>query len=575
MPPHMIPARPRKGANGSERRVFDAFASVRGHDDWIVIHSLQLRRHATQFQGEADFLVLVPGRGIVVIEAKSPEYVSYRDGEWMLDRVPNPGKSPFDQVDGAIRSLRGFLARREILVGSEPIARLVWFTSLGRHQFETHGDMQFFEWELAFRDDLRRPEALIEKVLAEHDAWYRTVDGVAHDPAVMTGDHVSTIARALLGDLEGGRTLADRKLERLDDEQRLLKSQARILDAVARNDRIYFEGPAGTGKSHLVMSAAKRHAGQGARVLAACWNELMADALRERLGRHAAIHATSLNALMLRIAGLEANRVDADNAWYTERLPQLAIEAFRAAPDRHAYDVVCIDEFQDVAGLPGVLAFLDELVADDAKLVLAGDRRQQILRPSTTHVDPFAVAREHFPGLMHVSVDQGVRQVAALASGAEELLSRRFGYSSHRLVTNDPGALSIVPVGTDNAGAELARSLRELLEHHQAHDVVILSPFGERHSLVGRLLAAQNFTKDEKWLRAQLRPLVGAADGDAHGRVRWGSIGKFKGLDAEAVILTDVGDAGIAFAWEHGLSWFDLLYVGLTRARYRCVVVAG
>lgn len=167
---------------------------------------------------------------------------------------------------------------------------------------------------------------------------------------------------------------------------------------------------------------------------------------------------------------------------------------------------------------------------------------------------------------MHVAVNQGVRQVAALASGAEELLSRRFGYAGHRLVTNDAGALSIVPVGADNATAELARALRGLLEHHQAHDIVILSPFGERHSLVGSMLAAPNFTKDEKWLRAQLRPLAGPQGDGAHGRVRWGSIGKFKGLDAEAVILTDIGDRGIDFARQHGLSWFDLLYVGLTRA---------
>lgn len=58
-----------------------------------------------------------------------------------------------------------------------------------------------------------------------------------------------------------------------------------------------------------------------------------------------------------------------------------------------------------------------------------------------------------------------------------------------------------------------------------------------------------------------------------HGRVRWGSIFKYKGLDAEAVILTDIGDDGLAFAQKEGLSWFDILYVGLTRARYRCIVV--
>ena len=58
-----------------------------------------------------------------------------------------------------------------------------------------------------------------------------------------------------------------------------------------------------------------------------------------------------------------------------------------------------------------------------------------------------------------------------------------------------------------------------------------------------------------------------------HGRVRWGSIFKYKGLDAEAVILTDIGDDGLKFVTSKGLDWFDLLDVGLTRARYRCVVV--
>lgn len=121
----MIPIRPREGANVSEKRIFDAFAGAAGADDWIVLHSLEVRRHVAQFQDEADFIVFVPGRGIVVIEAKSPEYVEYKDGEWRLDCVPNPGKSPFEQLDGSIRSIRGFLKQRGILTGSEPIARLV------------------------------------------------------------------------------------------------------------------------------------------------------------------------------------------------------------------------------------------------------------------------------------------------------------------------------------------------------------------------------------------------------------------------------------------------------------------
>lgn len=439
----MIPARPRNGANVSEKRIFDAFAGAHDADDWIVLHSLEVRRHAAQSQGEADFVVLVPGRGIVVVEAKSPEYVEYKDGDWRLDRVPNPGKSPLAQLDGSIRSLRGYLKSREILTGAEPIARLVWFTSLDRHLFKngSPGDMQFFEWELAWRSDLQHPIKAINHLLDEHDAWYSRIDEVDHDPTVMTSEHVDEIARALLGDFAGGRSLADRKLERLDDENRLLKEQRVILEMIERNDHVYFDGPAGTGKSYLLAQLANRWRPTH-RTLVTCWNLLMAEELRDGLRTQRDIVVDDLNTLMLRIAGIETNPTDAAPSWYWQKLPELALAALRENPKLGDYDAICVDEFQDVASFPAVLDLLFALApSTGAKIALAGDPHQQILRPSDAHVDPFTVAQARIPGL----------------------------------------------------------------EHHQAHDIVILSPFGARNSLAGRLLAAENSTKEERWLRDRLR----------------------------------------------------------------------
>lgn len=597
----MIPPRPRTGANVSEKRIFDAFAGAHDADSWVVLHSLEIRRHTTHFEGEADFIVLIPGHGVVVIEAKSPEYVEYKDGDWRLDRVPNPGKSPFAQLDGSIRSLRGYLKRRGILTGSEPIARLVWFTSLDRHQFTnaTPGDMQFFEWELAWRSDLQRPAKTITHLLDEHDAWYSQNDGVEHDPSVMTAEHAEQITTALLGDFAGGRTLADRKLERLDDERHLLKEQNAVLDMVERNDHIYFDGPAGTGKSYLIAQLAKRWRGDH-RTLVTCWNRLMAEELRDMLRTHRDIVVDDLNSLMLRLAGLEQNPSDASREWYWEELPSLALAAVEKDPSIAAYDAICVDEVQDIAGFPKVLDLLFALAtsgsAKGLKLAFAGDARQQILRPAAAHVDPYAVVRERVPDLMHVALRRGLRQVSGLTSSAEQLLSRRFGYRGHRVTSTIDGPLAIKQVPATGPSHALAEALRELLEHHQPHDIVILSPFGARRSLVGQLLAAEHFSKEERWLRERLRvtdevaPVpVGRVDATVspvvvehrtptapkvpHGRVRWGSIFKYKGLDAEAVILTDIGDDGLAFVSGEGLDWFDLLYVGLTRARYRCVVV--
>ncbi|MGX1696375.1 NERD domain-containing protein [Microbacterium keratanolyticum] len=603
--PRMIPPRPRSGANVSETRIFDALASTHDADDWIVLHSLEVRRHATQFQGEADFVVVVPGRGIVVIEAKSPEFVEYKDGEWRLDRVPNPGKSPLLQLDGSIRSLRGYLKHRGILSGDEPIARLVWFTSLDRHLFQnaSPGDMQFFEWELAWRSDLQHPTTMIRNLLDEHDRWYSAVEDVAHDPSSMTPEHSEEMVAALIGDFAGGRSLVDRKLERLDEERGLLKDQRIVLDMIERNDHVYFDGPAGTGKSYLLSQLAKSWSSTG-RTLLVCWNLLMADELRDLLSRHHGADIYDLNALMLLLAGLDENPSDAGQGWYTEELPALALAALQANPSLGGYEAICVDEFQDIAGFPDVLDVLFALAgtgtAAETKFALAGDPHQQILRPMATRVDPYVVARERIPDLAHVALRRGLRQVSGLTASAESLLSRHFGYRGHRTTSTIDGPLIVKPAAsTADASKALAEAMKALLDHHQPHDIVVLSPFGARNSLVGKLLAAENFTKDERWLRERFRvdAAVGVALGPVdvtsndvvvevpaspagmprvpRGRVRWGSIFKYKGLDAEAVILTDIGDAGLAFVAGEGIDWFDLLYVGLTRARYRCVVIAN
>lgn len=419
----------------------------------------------------------------------------------------------------------------------------------------------------------------------------------------MTGEHTEELAAALLGDFAGGRSLADRKLERLDDESKLLKEQRLVLDMIERNDHVYFDGPAGTGKSYLLTQLAKRWR-PGHRTLVVCWNVLMAEELRDNLRGHREIHVDDFNTLMLRLAGLDANPADAAPEWYSQELPALALAALRADPGLGGYEAICVDEFQDIAGFPAVLDVIFAVAgtgsAEGTRLAFAGDARQQILRPTDAQVDPFSVAKQRVPDLVHVALRRGLRQVAGLTAAAEGLLSRSFGYRGHRTTSTIDGMLAVKPVtSAADASHALAEALKELLERHQAHDIVILSPFGVRNSLVGRLLAAENFTKEERWLRDRLRveSVLGAVDmptasvavdvESAHaplpsapalpkappGRVRWGSIFKYKGLDAEAVILTDIGDDGVAFVQKAGLSWFDLLYVGLTRARYRCVVI--
>jgi hypothetical protein len=314
----MIPPEPGAKANRSERALFTAFEGILDRPDWVVIHSLAIGRHQAGLSGEIDFLVLVPGRGIVIVEAKSPAYVEYKDGRWHLDRTPKPGKDPLQQLDGARRSLRGYLKRAGILRGDEPIARLLWFTSLGRYQFvnRTPGDLQFFEWELGWQEDLDKPARLIEKVLDEHIAWFDEVDEVALDPSGMTAEHVAGITTTLLADFTAGRSKADDRRDRGIREARLLTEQRFALELLQTNPHLYFDGPAGTGKSFLLVEAAVRFARDlHMPTLLTCWNVLMAEELRSMVrGRSQLVDVDDLNTVMLRLCGLAANPADADEA---------------------------------------------------------------------------------------------------------------------------------------------------------------------------------------------------------------------------------------------------------------------
>jgi len=571
----MIPPTPRDGANVSEKKVFTALEGMQGADDWIVIHSLRIARHRTAFVGEADFIVLAPGRGIAIIEAKSPSSARYEHGNWFLENTPKPSKDPLQQLDGVRRSVRGYLKELDLLRGDEPIARMVWFTSLGRHDFEnaTKGDLQLFEWELGWREDLEKPAWLLNHLFDEYDAWYSQVDEVEHNPVAFTAERAEEVAHALLGNFEVSESVADRMRERQVAEATLLAEQEIVLELTERNPHIYLDGPAGTGKSHLIVQAAKRHNRAGTRTLVTCWNLLMAAELGDQLGELSNVTMFDLNSLMLRMVGLDENPADAEQTWYEYDLPLRALEALAERPELGGFEAVLVDEFQDIAGAPELVRLLGALCKggsmEGAQVLLAGDARQQIMRRVELRVDPFAVAKALLPDLVHVRLARNCRNVPAITEGAQKMVpGQGLGFTGHRMPAGVPGGLTVRNGGEDQTGA-LAIALRELLKEYAADQIVVLSPFADNRSLVGLFLERTERSGDERWLRKQLQRPNGG------GRIRWGSVFKFKGLDADAVVLTDIGESAKRSTADHSLSFSDLLYVALTRAKYRCIVLTG
>jgi hypothetical protein len=560
--PTMIPPYPRANANRSEKAIFTALEGIMDRPDWIVIHSLELAQNYGALMGEADFVVLAPGKGILVIEAKSPNFVEYKAGDWYLDKTPSPTKSPLKQLDGARRSIRGFLGKRDLL-SEEPIARLLWFTSISRHQFEnkTPGDMQFFEWELGWHDDTSKPTWLIEKALDEHFAHFS--GSIDMNREAFTADRAKAIADALVGDFKGMQTKADVQRDLRIHERKLLDEQVALLDLVETNPHVYFDGSAGTGKSFLLAEAARRLDKRGKRTLVTCWNLLMADELRLMTSRPG-IDVADLNSIMLSVSGLTSNPTDADNTWFQTTLPELAIAALAEKPYLGGYEAVCVDEFQDIAGNPlllkVVLAFAGTGSATNTEIILAGDESQQILRPNGERVSALAEARKLMPDLAHLRLRTNCRTAPGLSKQLQRALKLDLQLTGHRIPSSVESGLDVVAVTPGEETAALAAALRSLLTRFAPEDIRVLSPFGS--SSVAATF--DDSTADGRWLRKQFVP---------QGKIGWRSIFKFKGLEADAVIITDLNPGAVETMRQRELDLGDLLYVGMTRAKYQCVVL--
>jgi hypothetical protein len=57
-------------ASRGEKELFLRLRDAPETKDWIAFHSLDIANHRKQVQGEIDFVVIVPSKGILCVEVK-------------------------------------------------------------------------------------------------------------------------------------------------------------------------------------------------------------------------------------------------------------------------------------------------------------------------------------------------------------------------------------------------------------------------------------------------------------------------------------------------------------------------
>ncbi len=546
----MVPNSIQFRRSGAEVRLFGMF-KLWLPDPYVVLHHvtwLRKRPADRARDGEADFVIVHPSRGALVLEVKGGEMrYDAAEGQWWSqsrDGSEHRDRDPFEQGRQACYDVKRFA---ETMPGWPrgwgPFGYAVWFP-----------DGVFSSAPLPQMN----PEILVDAArLGDGSGIVNVLDDIfefwSSEDGRAPGRARGASACASGSGAQGARLLVDALAHDVEIRQplsvvldeadreivRLSKEQYRVLDGLSRMRRVSVFGPAGSGKTMLAVEKARRLAAQGMRVLLTCYNRPLADHLKEAVRAYERVEVFGFHELCTRLMKEAGVRLKVSSnvgpAYYEEHLPNALADACATLGPR--FDAIIADEAQDFASswwLP-LLTLLED--PDSGVFYVFSDDNQAIYRP------PGGLPE----GLPEFRLCEDWRNSEPIFD-----LVRRF-YQGEEIEFAGPEGppLEMLSVAPGEVRRELGRVLHRLIAEGgvPARDVVVLTPHNE-HSKVHGKVGAYLVTKESR----------GAGD------VRVSSIQRFKGLESKVVVVCEV-DRLVSEDFTR------LMYVACSRARTMLVVM--
>lgn len=526
---------------------------------YLVLHSYPWLRPtrdqpgAPLREGEADFVVLHPQLGLLVLEVKGGQVDLIRR-EWFyrIDGRLEPMKDPFKQAQRSLHKLLDEVEARTgraIRRGSFTYGYGVVFPT-GR----VHGVLPF-DAAPALVVDALGLEELPARLEAMFAAW-------GPGPQQLSPSEFRVLAETLLPSLRLVRcarpelAIADAQLVQLTRDQHA------TLSGLFVNPRVMVEGVAGSGKTLLALEVAITRAAQGLRVQMLCFNRNLAAWLKEQLQRDpraqaasGGVRVDSFHALALglaRDAGVEFNIPEGagGEAFWAREAAQLMDQAtrlLRGGAKDPTCDVLVIDEAQDFQ--PEWWIALEELLKDpdEGSLYVFLDVEQRLRGGG--ELPPLDLP-------VRFALTTNCRNTRRIASSGASLLGLHVDLLRGAPLGVAPRLLR-APDRAAQAGVVLAE-VRRLLGQDglQPRQIALIGPAGRDMGALSRVAEVAGVglvTDAEAWR---------SGDGVLCTTAR-----AFKGLEADVVIVYDLDALGGAFTSRD-------LYVAWTRAKHQLILVS-
>ncbi|MGE5580207.1 MAG: NERD domain-containing protein [Bacillota bacterium] len=525
---------PRLIDNDGEQRVYAALRQLPA--SYTVLYSYKFRTAAApdleSDSGEADFVVVSPTLGYLVIEVKQGK-VGYSSGQWYEQKQGRQelmSKDPVAQVEKAkFAILDRYKEKAETDYFPLKVRHALWFPECSHVWGNLPANLA--RESVLLEPDLDSPEAAIRRAFATDD-----LPPEKHATDLLIQKALAPRCRFFAG--------MDEEIDRYDRESRkvLTDEQERILDETELDKRKVFFGAAGTGKTFLALEKARRLKRAGKRVFLTCFNRNLATYMASQVPSEVvcgSFHDYLLGQLARAGRGLQEPPEGTEmSRFYDEILPTAGFEYFAEAPMEEKFDAIIVDEGQDFS--ENWYTCLKAMLRDenDGELYVFADPNQDLFRHNIDALRAMGVSQHR--------LTRNLRNTEHISTWIGSFV-KEGGLRPGLL-----GGLPVVHVPWDSGPeekrlieAEVGRLVSQGIKPSR---IVILSPNRlEKSSL-------QGCTKIKEWDLEDFKNAKGNC-------IRFATIRSFKGLEADVVFLIGLKEG------KQTCTDADV-YVGGSRARF-------
>ena len=495
--------------------------------NWWVLHSYFLSKHINQSQGEIDFVVFIPNRGVVVVEVKSHKKIQVKNGDFYYGFRNKLGKNPFKQSYDNMWSLIEII--REHQDKPRNFSKMIWthavVTPTARFSYESP---EYQGWKLCDSNELNKKSLstfllnAIEEQLKKDLPNRNYIDNNACNP--------TNIVKCLEILKPEGESILETPDER---EMRILKEineftpeQNLVLQASQFNNQLHITGPAGTGKTTLAIQIASEKSVENERVLYMCYNENLKSYINSQYG-DSGFDIKTFHGLLNEIADIEIP-TNADEYFFNETLLN---EAYNNLSQKDIYyDHLIIDEFQDLAN-ESTLIFLDRLLSGGLKggkwKLFADYKNQNLYRES---IKPENVLDDYL-GLPSFKLELGVncRNTPSIVDFIQDHIEID-PYRDVRRFNGDLEPTRKLYKDNKEQANNLKNTLNNLQKVYDKNEILVLSPITN-----GVVEIYNQEYSSSKINKLNFRSEVNKQEGPFFSTIK-----SFKGLEFHTIVIVDI-----------------------------------